>query len=129
MFKIDVSGIEELENAIKEYQGDAEKIINDILHNEAGQLIQREIYRLMPVSGAKWAGKKGAAKTSKSLKNVNGNLAVTVTTTGNYQYLYFPNDGTNTRRHVGNKQFFAEGAENVTNEIVERCIARLSEEI
>lgn len=129
MFKIDVSGVDDLEAAIKQYQGDAEKVINDILHNEAGQLIQESIRRLMPQSGAKWKGKKPPAKTGKSLTQINSNLAVTVTTTSGYQYLYFPNDGTNTRRHVGDKQFFAEGAEKVTNEIVARCIERLSKEI
>ena len=129
MFKIDMSGVDDLESAIKNYQGNAEIAINEVLHNEAGQLIQDAIRLLIPESGAKWKGKKPPAKTGNSLTQIDSNLAVTIPSTKNYQYLYFPDDGTNTRRHAGNKQFFAQGAENVKQDIIERCIARLSKEL
>lgn len=127
MFELDVSGFERLENALKDFQGNAEDVINDVLHNEGGPLLQEAIRRLMPVSGARWKGKKGAAKTSNSLMSITYNLAVEVATTKNYQYLYFPNDGTNTRRHAGNQQFFYKGGEDVQDEIIDRCVARLTE--
>lgn len=129
IFKIDISEADDLIQAMKNYEGDVEKVINDELHNEAGNLIQDSIKRLMPVSGKTWQGKKKSAKTGNSLRNVTGNLSVTVTTTKNYQYLYFPDDGTNTRRHAGAQHFFLRGAENVQNEIIERCISRLVEKI
>lgn len=125
MFKIDMKESDRLLQALEEFQGDAEKTINEVLHNEAGNLAQDAIKRLMPVSGKSWRGKRPAAKKSNSLRNVNSNLAVTVTTKGNYQYLYFPDDGSSTRRHAGNQQFFAKGGENVTGEIVDRCINKL----
>lgn len=125
MFKINVSEIERLQKALESYQGNTESIINDVLHNEAGALAQEEIRRLMPVSGKRWRGKAPAAKKSKSLTNINGNLSVTVTTTKKYQYLYFPDDGTSSRRHVGNQRFFERGGDNVSAEIVDRCINRL----
>ena len=125
IFKLDVGKIDKLEKAIKEYQGNAEESINEILHQEASPLFQEAITRLMPVSGRKWKGKKGAAKSSKSLKDIQGNLSITITTTKNYAYLYFPNDGTNTRRHAGNKQFFHQGVEDQQEEIINRCIKRL----
>ncbi len=128
-FKIDISQADDLIQAMKNYEGDVEKVINDVLHNEAGPLMQDSIKRLMPVSGRHWQGKKKPAKTANSLRNVTGNLFVTVTTTKNYQYLYFPDDGTNTRRHIGNKQFFLRGAEKVQDEIIERCISRLVNQI
>lgn len=125
MFSVNFSEVERLQQALKSYQGDTEAAINDVLHNEAGGLAQEEIKRLMPVSGKSWKGKKTAAKKANSLRNVNGNLSVTVTTTKAYQYLYFPDDGTSTRRHAGNQQFFLRGGESVQDEIIERCINKL----
>ena len=125
-FRLDATEIERLQTAMKEYSGNVEEAINEILHNEAGELIQEQIKLLMPVSGAKWKGKKSPAKTSNSLRNVPGNLSITVTTTKNYQYLYFPDDGTSTVKHAGNKQFFARGGEAAKEDIIDRCIAKLT---
>lgn len=125
MYKVDFSEVDRLQQALESYQGDAESAINEVLHDEAGDLAQEAIRRLMPVSGKRWRGKKPAAKFSKSLRNINGNLAVTVTTSKNHQYLYFPDDGSNTRRHVGNQQFFRRGGEAVQGEIIDRCINKL----
>lgn len=124
MMKIDFSEIERLQEAMEAFQGNTEATINDVLHNFAGDKAQEEIYRLMPVSHKK---KGRHAKHSKSLMNVNGNLAVTVTTTGKFGYLYFPDDGTNTRHHAGNQRFFERGGEAVQDEIIERCITKLTE--
>jgi HK97 gp10 family phage protein len=125
-FQLDYTNIEKLENAIKDYQGNAEEIINDVLHNEAGTLIQDAVKRLMPKSDV---NKRRHAKNSDSLVNVNGNLSVTVTTKKQFQYLYFPDDGTTTRRHVGKngrpQEFFYKGGEAVQDEIIDRCIGRL----
>ena len=130
MFKIDFAEAEKLQQVMKDYQGNTEDAINDVLHNYAGDRAQVDIYALMPVSDpAKvWAGKAPHAKLSKSLRNVFGNLSVTVTTSGDYSYLYFPDDGTNTRRHAGNQQFFARGGDAATNDSVERCVIRLTNE-
>lgn len=124
-FELDHSNIEKLEKAIKDYQGNAERTINDVLHNEAGTMIQEAVTRLMPRSD-----KNGRhAKDSNPLTNINGNLSVTVTTKKKFQYLYFPDDGTSTKRHVGKggrpQEFFRRGGEAVQDEIVDRCIGRL----
>ena len=125
MMKINFSDSDKLLSAMKAFEGEVEPIINDVLHNQAGELIQESIRRLMPVSNKTWKGKAPAAKTGKSLQNVVGNLSITVTTSKKHQYLYFPNDGSNTRRHVGNQQFFEEGGEAVKDDIIERCVERL----
>lgn len=125
-FKLNVSDVERLQDAMKEFDGNVEEIINDVLHSEAGEKIQESIRRLMPASGKNWKGKASPAKTSNSMQNINGNLSVTVTSTKKYQYLYFPDDGTTTRRHVGNQQFFARGAEAVKDEIIDRCVTKLT---
>lgn len=125
MFKIEFSEADKLQQAMRDYQGDTENAINDVLHNYAGDRAQVDIYRLMPVS-QKRIGKH--AKHSKALQNVLGNLSVTVTTAGKFGYLYFPDDGTNTRRHVGNQRFFERGGEAAMNDIIERCVTRLTNE-
>ena len=125
MYNINLTEADRLLQAIKEFSGSVEDAINDVLHNEIGDLAQTEIKRLMPVSGKNWNGKKAAAKTSNSLRNLNENLSVTVRTQKAYQYLYFPDDGTNTRRHIGNQRFFARGGENIQGEIIDRCKDKL----
>lgn len=125
-FQMDTAEVERLFNAVQNFPGNAEKAINDVFHNDAPPLVSEEIKRLMPTSGKRWKGKPAPAKTAKSLtEDTEPNLAFIVKTTGKYHYLYFPDDGTNTRRHVGNQQFFKKGGENKQTEIVDRCIERL----
>lgn len=124
-FKIDMSDVERLHQAMVEFQGNTEKEINDVLHNEANPLIQKSVQNLIPVSGRKWKGKKPPAKSSNSLEEIKENLTAGVKNAKAYGYLYFPDDGTNTRRHVGNQQFFRAGGEAVQDEVVERCVNRL----
>lgn len=128
MFKLDFSEAEKLQQAMKDFQGGTEDAINDILHNYAGNRAQKDIYAFMPVSDSAkvWAGKAPHAKLSKSLRNVPGNLSITVTTNSKYGYLYFPDDGTSTRRHIGNQRFFERGGEAAIDDIIERCVSRLT---
>lgn len=130
-FDLDAQNLYRIQQAIKNYPKGAEKTINEVLHTEGGALIEARIRQLMPVSGKNWNGKKPAAKHGKSLKQENHNLAVTIRTTSNYHYLYFPDDGTNTYRHVGKngkpQGFFLSGATQQQTEIIDRCINRLVE--
>lgn len=128
-FEIDIYEMERLFNTARNFPNIAEKAINDVFHNDAPPLVSEEIRRLIPVSGKTWKGKAPAAKTAKSSvserKDERKNLTFVVGTTYKYHYLYFPDDGTNTRRHVGNQQFFKKGGEAKQSEIVDRCIRRL----
>lgn len=125
VFRIDYTEFERLQNAIKNFPGDVEEVINEVLHSEGSQLIQDSIRNLIPVSGREWKGKKPAAKSANSLTDMKGNLFVTVKTTSNYHYLYFPDDGTNTRKHAGNQQFFLQGAEAQEESVIDLCINKL----
>ena len=125
ILSIDYGEIDRLQKAMQDFQGNTEEAINDVFHNYAGDRAQEDIYRLMPVSDKK---KGKHAKHSKSLSNVDGNLSVTVTARGKWHYLYFPDDGSNTRNHVGNQQFFERGGEAAQDDIVERCVTRLTTE-
>lgn len=124
-FEMDSKEVDRLFGALKNFPGNAEEAINEVFHNDAPQMVAEEIKLLMPVSGKMWKGKKPAAKTANSLTDEKANLAFTVKTKGDYHYLYFPDDGTNTRRHAGDQQFFNRGGENKQSEIVDCCITRL----
>lgn len=129
-FKIDADEFNRLEQSIKNFPGNAEEAINEVLHTKASQILQDEIRRLMPRSDVKpWKGKLPHAKDSKSLTDKQENLAITVKTTKRYQYLFFPDDGTSTTRHAGDQQFFYRGGKNKQTEIIDRCIARLVGEV
>lgn len=116
-----------LENALKNYEGDAEKKINEVLWNEGGDLIEEKIKLLLPISGREWKGKKKAAKLSEPFVRGQENLAVVVKTKTAYNYLYFPDDGTNTRKHVGEQYFMHGGAISAQDEVIDRCIVKLTE--
>lgn len=128
---LDARQFDTLQRAIQLYSENAERTINDVLHNEGGRLINDEIMRLLPESGRNWKGKRKAAKQAKPFSQNNENLAVTIRTVSAYRYLYFSDDGTNTKHHIGYKgkprEFMRKGAENVTDEIIERCINKLIE--
>ena len=124
---LEMKDFERLQKALIDFSGDSEETINDVFHNDGVKLVGEEIQRLIPVSGRTWNGKKKAAKVSKSLTDEKGNLSFTVKTTKRYQYLYFPDDGTNTKNHAGNQQFFKKGGQAKQNEIIDRCIMRLTE--
>lgn len=125
---LEMKDFERLQQAMVEFQGNSAKIINQVFHNEGVQWVSDEIQRLMPVSGRDWNGKASPAKGSKSLTNEKENLSFTVKTIKKYQYLYFPDDGSNTKRHAGNQQFFERGGEAKQSDIIDRCVLRLTEE-
>lgn len=126
-FNLDTDSYNKLVEVMKDYEGDTERAINEVLWNEGGTLINDAIMNFLPVSGRNWKGKKPAAKSSAPFIQVNENLSVTLKTKSAYNYLYFPDDGTNTRKHIGEQHFMFGGAENQQEEILNRCIAKLTE--
>lgn len=117
-----------LVEAIKNYQDEARNIINEVFWGEGGALISESIMQLLPESGRKWKGKKPSAKRSAPFTQANENLSVTVKTKSAYHYLYFPDDGSSTLKHAGDQQFMYRGAEMEQEEIINRCIGRLTEQ-
>ena len=123
---------ENLLRAMRLYGDRAGKTVDEVLHNEGGRLIQEEIMRLLPESGRKpWKGKKPAAKRAQPFTQKNESLSVTIQTKSAYHYLYFPDDGSSTLRHVGYKgksrEFMYKGADNQSDRIMDLCINRLIE--
>ena len=125
---VDYSSVNRLEQAIQRYAGSSENALNEVLHNQAGNMIAEAIVPLIHPSGRSWRGKAPSATSTMPFAQKDENLAVTVGTIGNkkkYQYLYFPDDGSNTFSHAGGQNFMERGAESVQQSIIDLCIARL----
>ena len=123
----DAGDMQEFTDMIEQYGDAAKKVINDVLHEEGAQEIKKEITRLLPASGRSWKGKGAPARSAMPGKFDQDDdlLAVTIAARGKYHYLYFPDDGTNTKRHVGNKRFMKKGAEKATSRIIDLCLGKL----
>lgn len=128
-FHLEISDVGRTVQAFHDTGANLESIVNDVLHREAGPKIKNNIMPLLPRSGREWAGKKAAAKSVDPFVEKKENLAVTVTTKTNYHYLYFPDDGSNTIRHVGNQHFMYRGAQEAAPEIINLCTAKIINEI
>ncbi len=128
VFRID-DNFEELQKMLSKLPNKGEDIVNDVLHKEASQIFQDSIQNLLPESHRKWKGKKKAAKQAKPFTSINGNLSVTIVNKNAYAYLYFPDDGTKTKRHRGEQHFMLRGVEAKAGTVVEMCLNRLTEQI
>lgn len=128
-FSLDTESYNKLFELMKNFEGQAPRTVNELLWNEGGPLITEAIMNLLPVSGKRWSGKKPAAKSAAPFTQENGELSVTVKTKSAYHYLYFPDDGTNTKRHAGEQYFMFSGAEAKQNEIIDLCVATLIEKL
>ena len=122
-FKLDGEVV--FDDLISQYKDDGIKTINDVLYSEGAEVIQNEIESILPASGRSWKKKKKPASTAKPFTHVDELLAVTVKTRTAYGYLYFPDDGSNTKRHAGNQMFMQRGAENSEDRIIEICLGKL----
>lgn len=128
-FSLEHAQIKELADTMNQYGDGSGYIIDDVLHNQGGKLITERITQLLPVSGRTWKGKKKAAKAAQPFTQENGALSVTVRTKTAYNYLYFPDDGSNSKRHIGQQHFMQRGAEDQADKIIDLCIAKLTEKI
>lgn len=132
-FKLDVRQAERLQKAMNNYAGNAGEAIDEVLHKEGAELIKEGIMRILPASGRTWAGKLPSAKSVQPFVQQDFSLGVVVHSKTKYNYLYFPDDGTNTQRHIGYqgkpRDFMRIGAESQAEKIMDLCIARLTEKI
>ena len=123
---IEAKDLEHIMSVMSEFGKTSGQVIDDVLHNEGGEIIRQRIMTLLPRSGRKpWKGKATAAASTNPFQQDNGSLYVTVRSRPKWHYLYFPDDGTNTQHHRGNQQFMKRGAELERSKIVDLCINRL----
>ncbi|RDU22208.1 hypothetical protein [Anaerosacchariphilus polymeriproducens] len=125
-FELNDQDVELLKKQIIEYGDGAERVINDYLHNEAAVKMMRSIESRLPQSNRSWKTRKTApASSTQPFIKETYNLSVVVRTKTDYNYLYFPDDGSNTKRHRGNQQFMQRGVDAVANELRDEMITRL----
>lgn len=129
MYEVDYSSLETLEARMAELGHGSGHVIDGVLHGEGANLIKRAIPGLINPSGRRWSGKAasiaGKPSAGGRLSQDDASLQVTVAARGRLGYLYFPDDGTNTRNHVGDQQFMLRGAEDRQSDIIDRCITGL----
>lgn len=121
--------LKEIIQAAKERALSIEDVANEVLHERAGPLLEEGIQRLLPESGRTWSGKKKAAKSSEPFVQIDENLAITIKTKYDYHYLYFPNDGSNTKRHVGDQNFMEQGVVAKKDVVMSLIMARIVKQI
>ena len=128
-FTLNASEMDRLQAVMDDYAGNAGPIVDQILHGEGAERIKAKIAMLLPASGRQWRGKAAPARSVMPgrFSQDNGQMSVTIAARGTYHYLYFPDDGSNTRHHAGNQQFMQRGAENAADKVIDLCIGKLTE--
>lgn len=129
-FTLELSALEEAAERLQEAGGSVEDAVNEVLHGPAGQLIADKISPLIHPSGRTFKGHTASASVSVWPRfQTAGNLVVEVGTKSRFNYLYFPDDGSNTKRHAGNQRFMERGAKAASEEITSLCIEAILERL
>ena len=123
----DDGGLDSLVDDFASYPELIGPAIDGVLHNDGAKLIKEGIDAFIPRSGRRWRGKGAPARGAEWQRVDTAPLSVTVATSTKYHYLYFPDDGSNTRRHVGNRQMFRRGLEAAAPTVVEKIQGALAE--
>ena len=129
-FNVDRLDSEILEQAIKNFSGNAENVINEYLHGLGAKEISDAITAGMPISRPNpLSGKTHTphAKLSTWFKVTKWNLQVDVENTDEFYYLMFPAFGT--RRITSPNDFFERGVQNATPKLIEGLLKNLTLEV
>lgn len=126
---IDYHEVDSLWQMMEAFGVGSGQIVDKVLANEGREEIEKRIARLIPRSGRKWKKKPQAAASAMpaSFAHFAGQGYVEIVGRGKYGYLYFPDDGSNTRKHAGNQQFMRRGAEAASDRVIEMCVGKLLE--
>lgn len=129
-YSIDYQELDKIENLFNEFPDTAKAAVNNILHSDiAVDMVEDNIQTLLPSSGRHWKGKGAAAASTQPFrKGPNELLTLIVRSKTKYNYLYFPDDGSNTVHHMGNQHFMQHGAENSLGAIADLCAANVINE-
>lgn len=124
-FALDDEDFADLLAGMEAYGAGAADVVSEVVH-ASGPDIRAEVDARMPQSGRTFKGHRSGARGSAWQRYDTGErMAITVGTTASRRYLYFPDDGSNTRRHAGMQNFFGEGAEAAAPQIMERAMDAL----
>ena len=117
-----------IQEAITDFEGDAEKVINECLANEVKDKFINSITNLIPISDRN----KRHAKTSNPLDGkVRNNLTLWIHTKSQYNYLYFPQNAEGQSKGNNPNDFMDKGIDveydNAVNMILDKLQNRLEE--
>lgn len=117
---LDDGSFERLVESMQRFGEGAADVVSDVVH-ESGDEIYREIDPLIHPSGRIFRGHTSSARGSQWQRyDTSEPLAITVSTVSSRHYLYFPDDGSNTKKHYGDQQFMLRGAEAAAPVILEK---------
>jgi len=126
-FSLDDTDFERMAQAMANYGEDGAERVSEVIHS-SGDLIRERIDPLIHSSGRTFKGHRSGVRGTKWAHYLTGEpLAITVRAITSRQYLYFPDDGSNTVRHYGNQQFMMRGTEAAAPEIITRSLDALVE--
>lgn len=125
VFALEGDEFDDLVASMQSYGEGAGQLITEVIH-ASGDEIYHQIDPLINPSGRVFKGHtSGARGTAWQKYDTSEALAITVKTASKRNYLYFPDDGSNTRRHFGNQQFMYRGVEAAAPAILERALDAL----
>lgn len=122
--------IDSLKELLDKFGEKSHKIVNEVLHSdEAAKVVEDNISALLPFSNRNWKGKSTPASQTQPFRSDNSELlTLIIKTKKKYNYLYFPDDGSNTNNHRGNQHFMKRGADASVSTIAQLCAAQLINE-
>lgn len=135
---LDYKSLIKFEEKLKLLPQKAEYEVNNYLWSEAGNVLEKEVYRRMPRSHYEHYSKgkpKSHAKDSESLEIIRYNLGVKVQTkikpkSRDFGYLIFPDEGRGIRQKKKGKQdFFGKSLESKENKITDGLVSHLNKKI
>lgn len=127
---VDISKVDRLAETLQRFGDQASVAVSQYLAEDGYRHITESITRLLPVSGRRWSGKPAGARSAGAAvfgMEQTDLMSITVRSVKPYNYLYFPDDGSNTKRHAGRQHFMQRGAEASTDSIVDGICTRLVE--
>ena len=131
-FSLNFEDVERVKRAIGRCGESSEGVINNYLHNVAGENITKSITKYIPRSPRKnvihakdsnWSEKKNynlAVTIGNSLKGVRGT---------SFYYLYYVVTGTGTNEKKGARDFMKQGLDNEYNNVVNGIVNELDKNI
>lgn len=129
--RVDYDGINQLAERMERFGSGAGQVIQGVYTDFAAGEIKENVLPLVHSSGRTFKGHRQSARSAgpdKVFTQTVKDLTLIVRTNRRFGYLYFPDDGSNTRRHAGNQRFMQRGLDQSTDAIIERCVAALTEE-
>ena len=119
--EINSEDLERLNTAISKLGDEAEKGVNEAIHNKGALLLKEDLNRHLPVS----VRAKNHAKFSDAWKMTNINLGLEITTKGgsansrgSYGYLIFPDEGRGSKNKNA-QDFTGKGIEDSKPKIIQ----------